>query len=229
MTPIYGHYCPVAHALEMVGDRWSLLIVRDLLRKPERFTDLLHYSSNITPKWLTIRLRKLEQAGIIERTKQKDRREVWYKLTPAGQNLRPVVEALSTWGLRYAMWPPRPGEVVRPEMAMSTLTASLNKRGRKLLQPTTWLLNFAPGGPHTLSFNGEHWSTREGKEGTPDVEIVTSPEVWATFLAVKGEERSRLAHTIQMAGVPERIEEFLYTLGVRVNDGSQATESMKRI
>lgn len=226
---MYGHYCPVAHALEVVGDKWSLLIVRDLLRKPQRFTDLLRYSSNITPKWLTLRLRKLEKAGVIEREKQKDQREVWYKLTPAGQDLRPVVEALLEWGLRYAMWPPRPGEVVQPEMAMSTLTASLNKRSRKLLQPATWLFNFIPGGPHTLSFNGEHWSVREGKEGTPDVEIITSPEAWATFLAVKRKERSRLACTMQMAGAPERVEEFLHTLGVRVKDGSQATESMKRI
>jgi hypothetical protein len=114
-------------------------------------------------------------------------------------------------------------------MAMSTLTDSLNKRSRKLLQPATWLFNFTPGGPHTLSFNGEHWSAREGKEGTPDVEIITSPEAWATFLAVKREERSRLARTMQMAGAPERIEEFLYTLGVRVNNSSQATESMNRI
>ena len=85
MAQIYAQYCPVAHALELVGDRWSLLIIRDLLQKPQRFTDLLHYSSNITPKWLTARLRQLEQAGIIEREKHENRREVWYKLTPAGQ------------------------------------------------------------------------------------------------------------------------------------------------
>jgi len=76
MAQIYAQYCPVAHALELVGDRWSLLIIRDLLQKPQRFTDLLHYSSNITPKWLTARLRQLEQAGIIEREKHENRREV---------------------------------------------------------------------------------------------------------------------------------------------------------
>jgi len=215
MTPIYNNYCPVAHALEVVGDRWSLLIIRDLLRKPQRFTDLLLYSNNITPKWLTLRLRKLENAGVIEREKQKDRREVWYKLTPAGQDLRPVVEALWTWGLRYAMWPPRSGEVVLPEMAMSTLTASLNKRNRKLLQPATWLFNFTPGGPHTLSFNGEHWSTQEGEVANPDVTVLISPEALATFLAVKRDERSRYAQTMQIAGARERVEEFMHTFGLR--------------
>jgi DNA-binding HxlR family transcriptional regulator len=215
MTPIYGHYCPIAHALEVVGDRWSLLIVRDLLRKPQRFTDLLRYSSNITPKWLTIRLRKLEQARIIEREKQKDRREVWYKLTSAGQDLRPIVEALWNWGLQYAMWPPRPGEIVRPDWAMSTLTASLNRHSRKLSQPTNWLLNFTTGGPYTMSFDGAHWSTREGEVENPDVTVLISPEAWATFLAVKRDERRRYAQTMQIAGAPERVEEFLHTLGVR--------------
>lgn len=229
MTPIYSQYCPVAHALELVGDRWSLLIVRDLLRKSQRFTDLLCYSSNITPKWLTLRLRKLEQAGIVEREKQKDRREVWYKLTPAGQDLRPVVEALWNWGLRYAMWPPRPGEVVRPDWAISTIAASLNKRGRRLPQSSTWVLHFTPGGPYSLSFDGDHWSSREGEEEKPDITVTTSPEAWATFLAVKRSERRRLVETMRIDGASERVKEFLSTLGVRDGDGSQSTESVDRI
>ena len=215
MARTYGYYCPVAHALEMVGDRWSLLIIRDLLSQPRRFTDLLSYLGNITPKWLMLRLRKLEEAGVVEREKKQDRREVWYKLTPAGYELRPVVEALWTWGLRYAIRPPLPGEVVRPESAVDTLTASLNKRGKKLSQPATWLLHFTPGGPHSLSFDGDHWSAREGEEENPDVAVTTSPEAWATFLAVKRSERNRLAQTMQLDGTPDRVKEFLHTLGVR--------------
>lgn len=215
MSRTYGHYCPVVHALEVVGDRWSLLIIRDLLRKPQRFTDLLHYSSNLSPKWLTLRLRKLEKADIIEREKRQDQREVWYKLTPAGQDLRPVVEALGTWGMKYVMPPPLPGEVVHPELAVSTLSASLNRRDRKLSRPSSWQINFTPGGPYTLSFNGEDWSLKEGKEDDPDVAVTVSPEAWATFLAVKRDERSKLAQKMQIDGAPERVEEFLYTLGVR--------------
>ena len=215
MPRTYGHYCPVAHALEMVGDRWSLLIIRDLLRQPQRFTDLLRYSSNITPKWLTARLRKMEEAGVVEREKQQNRREVWYKLTPAGQDLRPVVEELGAWGLRYATRPPLPGEVVRPELAVATLAASLNKHGRKLSQPATWLLHFTPGGPYTFSFVGDRWSAREGEEENPDVTVTTSPEVWATFLAVKRDERRKYARAMQIDGTPEHVKEFLHTLGVR--------------
>jgi DNA-binding HxlR family transcriptional regulator len=229
MVRKYSDYCPVAHALDVVGDRWSLLIIRDLLRQPQRFTDLLHYSSNITSKWLMLRLRKLEEAGIIEREKRQDRREVWYKLTPAGYDLRPVVESLWAWGLRYTMGPPLPGEVVRPELAVGTLTTSLNKRGRKLSQPARWVLDFTPGGPYSLYFDGDRWSAREGESENSDVAVTTSPEAWATFLAVKRSERNRLAKTLQIDGKPERVKEFLYTLGVRGNDSSPATESVHRI
>ncbi len=229
MTRIYGHYCPVAHALEIVGDRWSLLIIRDLLRQPQRFSDLLGYSSNITPKWLTLRLRKLEKAGVIEREKHQDRREVWYKLTPAGYDLRPVVEALWTWGLRYAMQPPLPGEVVHPELAMVTLTTSLNKRGRKLSQPATWLLRFTPCSPYTLSFNGNRWSAREGEVENPDVTVMTSPEAWATFFAVKRSERGKIAQTMLIDGAPEHIEEFLRMFGVQADEGLLDTGAAIRV
>lgn len=215
MARTYGYYCPVAHALGIIGDRWSLLIVRDLLRKPQRFTDLLNYLSDITPKWLMLRLRKLEQAGVLERESGQDHREVWYKLTPAGYDLRPVVEALWNWGLRYAMRPPLPGEVVRPEMALSTLTASLNKHGKKLSKPATWQLQFTPGGSYTLSFNGNNWSTKDGVKVNPDVTVTTSPESWATLLAAERQERTRLVKKMQITGAHEPVKQFLYTIGVR--------------
>ena len=82
MTQTYGHFCPVARTLEKIGDKWSLLIIRDLLTGPQRFTDLLGYLNHITPKWLTQRLRELESSGIVERDQKSGRRQVWYKLTP---------------------------------------------------------------------------------------------------------------------------------------------------
>jgi hypothetical protein len=166
-----------------------------------------------------LRLRELEKAGVVEREQRQDRREVWYKLTLAGHELRPVVEALWAWGLRYAMRPPLPGEVVHPESAVGTLAASLNSRNRKLQKPATWLFAFTPGGSYTLSFDGERWSTRDGKEENPDITVVTSPEAWATFLAVKRDERRRFAQTMQIDGKPKCIEEFLYTFGVQTGQG----------
>jgi len=219
VSPTYNHYCPVARALEVVGDRWSLLIIRDLLRKPQRFTDLLHYSSNITPKRLTDTLRRLEEAGIVERESQPSRREVWYRLTPVGRDFAPVVAALGAWGLRYAMRPPLPGEVVHPDLAIGTTASSLNRRSRKLAQPATWLIRFLPGGDYTLSFCDDRWSVHQGSEMSVDVTLTITPEAWATFLAIEREKRGPMSQTMQIEGAPERVKEFLNTFGVRDKDG----------
>ena len=152
MTQTYGHFCPVARTLEKIGDKWSLLIIRDLLAGPQRFTDLLGYLNHITPKWLTQRLRDLESSGIIERDKKAGRREVWYKLTDAGKDLAPIVEALSDWGFRHAMQPPLPGEVVNPDLLMRSLTSSLNKKDKRLSRPAKWLIQF-PQTQYSLSFD----------------------------------------------------------------------------
>ncbi|MCO1603710.1 winged helix-turn-helix transcriptional regulator [Desulfosporosinus nitroreducens] len=215
MTRKYNHYCPVAFSLEVIGGKWSFTIIRDLLTRPQRFSDLLQYSSNVTPKGLTLALRQLEETGIVEREEQPGHREVWYRLTRAGQDLRPVVEAMKEWGLKHAMRPPLPGEVVRPDLAMDVITDSLNKRGRKLPQPTTWLMCFTHGGAHVLSFDGDRWSTSKGEQADPDVRVTVSPEAWATFLAVKRSERDQYVQSLQLDGSPERVEEFLRAFVVR--------------
>jgi DNA-binding HxlR family transcriptional regulator len=97
-TRTYNHFCPVARSLEVIGEKWSLLIVRDLLRGPQRFTDLLRGLNNITPKWLTLRLRELESAGIVERDQEPGRKEVRYRLTEKGAQLGPIA-ALNVWGV----------------------------------------------------------------------------------------------------------------------------------
>src|SRR5215813_2248065 len=79
----YQHFCPAARALETIGERWSLLIVRDLLAGPRRFSDLRRSLAAITPKGLSARLRALEAAGIVAREVASER-EVWYRLTPKG-------------------------------------------------------------------------------------------------------------------------------------------------
>jgi DNA-binding HxlR family transcriptional regulator len=211
MTRKYNHYCPVAFSLEVIGGKWAVTIIRDLLNKPQRFSDLLKYSTNVTPRGLTVALRELEEAGIVEREENLGHREVWYRLTKAGEDLRPVVEAMKEWGLKHAMRPPLPGEVVHPDLAMSFLTDSLNKRGRRLPQPSVWLMCFTNGATHVLTFDGSHWLTRPGEAANPDVKVTVSPEAWATFLAVKRSERDQYVPLMQLIGTPERIEDFIRT------------------
>src|ERR1700751_2493506 len=113
----YAHFCPAARALEGVGEKWSLLIVRDLLAGPRRFSDLRRSLTRITPKWLSARLRALEGQGVVQR-EAANPRAVWYRLTPKGQALAPVIDALLVWGIDHALGPPRPGEAMHPGRAM---------------------------------------------------------------------------------------------------------------
>jgi len=225
MAQSYRHFCPVARTLERIGDKWSLLIIRDLLPGPQRFTDLLGYLNNITPKWLTKRLRELESAGIVERDSKPGRREVRYRLTPAGRDLSPIVDALSTWGFRYAMRPPIPGEVVHPDLLMRGLTSSLNKRGKPLTRPVKWSMQF-PRIKYSLSFDNDSWSSNREDDPNADLKITTTPEIWATVFTAPRSDRSRLAKAIQIDGAPERIEEFLQIFGIQNKEDRPVVDTL---
>ena len=99
--PGYGQFCPVAQALEVVGERWSLLIIRELLCSDYRFSELMHGVPLISRNLLTQRLRSLEQAGLIERRTRTSGSGFQYTLTRAGRELEPVVMGLGIWGKRW--------------------------------------------------------------------------------------------------------------------------------
>jgi DNA-binding HxlR family transcriptional regulator len=112
----YGQYCPVAKTLELVGERWTLLVVRELLVGPQRFTDLHAGLEGIPRNLLADRLRDLEAAGIVvKRDLPPPAARSVYELTDAGRDLLPVVGALARWGLEH-LPPPEPGEVVSPTL-----------------------------------------------------------------------------------------------------------------
>lgn len=94
----YGQFCGLARALDVVGERWSLLLVRDLLLGPRRFRDLLTALDGIGPNLLTARLRALEAKGIVERTRPARAPHDLYGLTARGVALEPAIVALASWG-----------------------------------------------------------------------------------------------------------------------------------
>jgi DNA-binding HxlR family transcriptional regulator len=107
----YGQYCSIARALDLVGDRWTLLLVRELLlRGPCRFTDLKNGLPGVAANLLSVRLKELEQAGLITREDAPPPVATQvYELTADGAALEPVLRALGLWGLRY-MTDERPGD-----------------------------------------------------------------------------------------------------------------------
>ncbi len=98
----YNQFCPVAKATELLGDKWTFLIMRELLSGGCRFNELLKGLGNISPSLLTARLRSLEKAEIIEREKIKGQQGFEYYLTTAGKKALPIIQALGKWGMDWA-------------------------------------------------------------------------------------------------------------------------------
>ena len=102
----YDQYCPIAHALGLVGERWSLLVVRELMDGPKRYTDLADGLPKIGTNILAARLKDLEAGGILTKRKlPPPAASTVYELTPYGQDLRPVMHELTRWGIR-SLGPP---------------------------------------------------------------------------------------------------------------------------
>lgn len=98
----YGQFCPVAKATELLGERWTILILRELFLGTHRYSEFQRALSRISPSLLTKRLKQLEAAGILVRKVQQGRKGHDYFLTPVGKELAPIVEHLATWGMRWA-------------------------------------------------------------------------------------------------------------------------------
>ena len=178
----YDHFCLVARALETVGDRWSLLVIRDLLTGPKRFTDLSDRLGGITPKTLSQRLRELEDAGLVTADREPGRREVRYQLTPSGADLAPVVDALNWWGLRHAWRWPQPGEPLHAEhllrAAISAIDRATDDHG-----PARWHFRL-DGADYLAESDGRGWSlTAPAAPPAPaDVTITGTSQSLATFI-----------------------------------------------
>ncbi len=121
MARAYGQFCGVARALELVGERWTLLIVRDLLVGPRRFTDLRRGLPKIPTNILADRLRELEEAGIVRRRAlPRPAGGTAYELTEYGGELEGVVLALGRWGAR-SLGAPRDGEIATADSLIMAL------------------------------------------------------------------------------------------------------------
>jgi DNA-binding HxlR family transcriptional regulator len=109
MTVDYTQYCPVGRTLDIIGDRWTILILRDLmLDGPRRFQDLQNSLARISPNTLSARLKTLEEHGIVERRFYADHPpRAEYVLTARGKDLGPVLRALRAWGEKYTKPPQR--------------------------------------------------------------------------------------------------------------------------
>src|SRR5688572_9950283 len=114
----YDQYCSAARALDLVGERWTLLVVRELLLWPRRYTDLAAGLPGIGSGLLASRLKELEAQGLVARRRLfPPASSIVYELTPAGRELEPVLDGLARWGARW-LGAPRPEDAIRPRWVM---------------------------------------------------------------------------------------------------------------
>lgn len=132
----YDQYCPVCHALELVGERWALLIVRELLKGPKRYTDLLEGMPRVGTNILAARLRELEGGGIVQKRKlPPPAASTVYELTEYGRELEEPLYALARWGAR-SLPPPVDGEDFYPDWGLNAFAALLDAQAARGLAAT---------------------------------------------------------------------------------------------
>ena len=167
MTKRYDEYCPVAHALGLVGERWALLVVLELMRGPKRYTDLAENLRGIGTNILASRLRDLEAGGVVaKRTLPPPAASKVYELTDYGRELRPVIRELALWGAR-TLGPPTHADELFPGWlanALDTVLAPRAPLGR---------FEFRVGEEVSSLVDGE---VLDGPVENPDVVVEGDPE-----------------------------------------------------
>jgi DNA-binding HxlR family transcriptional regulator len=205
---IYRHFCMTARALEVVGERWSLLIVRDLLLGPRRFTDLARTLHPITPTRLTDRLRRLEAAKVIEREPAETGKEVWYRLTEAGLHLEAAVDELTFWGIEHAKEPPRPDEPVHSDAVMIGTKVWLNRHGPAKADGLVWVWRFPDEDYYSLRAANATWELSRAQEDGAAVTVDATQAAWATFLTAPPEKRRLPSDDVRLEGTKSEIRKF---------------------
>ena len=172
----YGQYCSVAKALDVVGDRWTLLIIRELLLQgPCRYTDLKSGLPGIATNLLTGRLRDLEGAGLIRREEAAPPvATALFHLTSAGAELEPVLTVLGGWGIRY-MTQPGDGDEFRSHWF--AFPVSLFLHDRDPAGPPLTIELRTTGRPAVIEVSGGTVRTRAGRAPAPDLVLQGIPRV----------------------------------------------------
>jgi len=172
----YGQYCAIAKALDVVGDRWTLLIVREvMLRGSARYTDIREGLPGIATNLLADRLRELEREGLVARRQAPPPvAATLFELTDRGRELGPVLDALGRWGVPYMADGPSEGDRFRSRWLAWPAEAFLTDHEPDA-PPATVELN-AGGEPVLLEISGGEVHARAGTSTAPDVSLSASPQ-----------------------------------------------------
>jgi DNA-binding HxlR family transcriptional regulator len=203
----YGQYCGITQALELVGERWALLIVRDLLVGPRRYGELAAGLPRIPSNILAARLKELQAAGVIRRAPRS--RVILYELTPYGRELEPVVLALGAWGFK-ALGDPRDEQVVTPDAMTITLRTAFQPLVAATLPATAYGARLGSD-ELLIQVDGSALDVSRGP-GPADLEFVAGPSLHRLISGSLAPDRAVSSGAVQVLnGRADLLDRFART------------------
>jgi len=209
----YDQYCAVARGLDVIGERWTLLLIRDLLLGPMRYKDLLAGHQGIGTNLLAERLRELEAAGIVERrVLPPPAGSSVYQLTESGKALEPALIALGRWGARF-LGAPRKTDVMVPRAYFVAMRARFKAEAAAGLNET---YEFRIGNlVFEVRVAGGRCSTAEGPASNPDVTMTMDVDTLNALLFASMTPAAALAAgRVDIKGDPKALERFINIFGL---------------
>jgi DNA-binding HxlR family transcriptional regulator/putative sterol carrier protein len=218
----YGQYCPVATSLDVLGERWTLLIVRNLMMGPQRYTDLRQALPGVATDLLTARLRTLEEAGYVERRRLPRPASVMvYQLTPAGQRIAVVVLELGRIGLAR-LGPPADDDLVTSDALVLSLRPSfrpevageVEESYQLELDGESYVVNVHPG-----------WAeTGRGIASGPELTLTATTQAFAALISGAVDAKAALsAGDVSIEGPRRALGRFLAIFSYPVPSEPAAT------
>jgi DNA-binding HxlR family transcriptional regulator len=200
----YGQYCPISRSAEVLGDRWTIHIIRDLLTGTTRFNELIRGNPGLSRALLTRRLRQLRLAGIVEQADDGS-----YVLTEMGRDLQPVVFGLATWGARWTF-----GEPVEEELDPDLLLWWLHRRMDTTQIPRSRFTVFVRFTDHPKRY----WIVVEDEPSLCladpgfDVDVSLQSDraaLYRTYLGRVSLAQAQRSGAVELSGTPASVRVFL--------------------
>lgn len=203
----YGQYCGLVRGAEIVGERWSLLIIRDLLVSPKRYTDLRKGLPGIPTNILAARLKELEGAGVVQRrVLPRPDGSVVYELTDYGRELDEIVLALGRWGAK-SMTKPQPGDIVTVDSMIMALRSTFRADTAGGVH-LGYELRLGDIVIHALIDDGD-LEVAEGGKPNADLVIESGPAIKALMAREMSPAEALAGGSVRLAGDPELLTRFV--------------------
>lgn len=220
----YPQFCALARAAEIIGERWTLLIIRELLLGPKRFGDLLDHLDGMSPSLLTARLSALIECNVVQRTiLPRPANAQVYELTEIGREIRPAIRELIRWGGRF-LFPPVPGDTFEPDWVMLGLEAIAKRSAVPEIKVGLVVTHGKKSADFTVAGGGSGTSIRRGIadcKGILEAPFDAVLQIVATSVSVQGAIEAKRARVSGSMALVRRLP-VLFDLAERRRIGPAA-------